>query len=281
MAEYLVTGNGAKHARGPLMGVILSFLDGGGIGQSWNDSTYAISSNEAMEAFRQRDVEGGKGALLEVSWLQKNATADTILRKCLFSVSDHREMWNLKLKETQSLSCATLEEAHTITSGILCSLSSECTPVGKDATDLLHNIIQIAILHFKEEITKTPTTMDKALRWLELGASTVSPIVSPVPSFEPDPALPRADPGPLLTCCHEWIRSAMWSGYSRETQMRLTRILGSALHASNSIMNSGRRIKGGSGAPLASTIVAARNDIIDSADQVIHVSSHPYNGTPH
>jgi hypothetical protein len=174
-----------------------------------------------------------------------------------------------------------LEESQTITSGILCSLSSECTPVGKDATDLLHNIIQIASLHFKEEITRTPTIMDKPLRWLELGASTVSPIVSPVPSFEPDPVLPRADPGPLLKCCHEWIRSAMWSRYSRETQMRLTRILGSALHASSSIINSGRRIKDGTGAPLASTVVAARNDIIDSADQVIHVSNHLYEGTPH
>jgi hypothetical protein len=92
MAEYLVTSNGTNHARGPLMGVILSFLDGGGIGQSWNDSAYAISSNEAMDAFRQRDVEGGKGALLEVSWLQKNTSADTILRKCLLSVSDHRKM---------------------------------------------------------------------------------------------------------------------------------------------------------------------------------------------
>jgi hypothetical protein len=185
------------------------------------------------------------------------------------------------LRETQSLSCATLEEACTITSGILCSLSSECTPVGKDATDLLHNIIQIASLHFKEEISKTPTMMDKPLRWLELGASTVSPVVSPVPSFEPDPIFPRADPGPLLRCCHEWIRPAMWSGYSRETQMRLTKILGSALHASSSITNSGRRIKDRIGAPLASTIVATRNDIIDSAGQVIHVSNHPYNGPPH
>jgi hypothetical protein len=92
MAEYVITINGTKFARGPLMGVILAFLDGGGIGHSWNNSAYAISSNEAMEAFRQRDVEGGKGALLEVSWLQKNATADTVLRKCLLSVRDHHEI---------------------------------------------------------------------------------------------------------------------------------------------------------------------------------------------
>src|SRR5450432_487513 len=97
----------------------------------------------------------------------------------------------------QSLSCATLEEAHTITS-ILSSLSSECTPVGKDATDLLHNIAQIASIHYREEITETPRMMDKSLRWLELGTSVVSPVVSPIPSFEPDPVLPRADPSPLL-----------------------------------------------------------------------------------
>ena len=92
IAEYLVTSNGTTYARGPLMGVILSFLDGGGLGHSWIDS--AISSNEAIAAFAQRDIEGGKGALLEVSWLQKDTAADAILRKSLLAVSTRLDSRN-------------------------------------------------------------------------------------------------------------------------------------------------------------------------------------------
>lgn len=87
-AEYLVSKDVNKGPRGPLMGVILQFLDGGGLGTSWIDAAHTVTSNVAMDAFRQRDMEGGKGALLEVSWLQRNSAADTILRNTLLPVCE-------------------------------------------------------------------------------------------------------------------------------------------------------------------------------------------------
>jgi len=146
-------------------------------------------------------------------------------------------------------------------------------PVGKDATDLLHSITQIASKHFKEEINETPTTMSNTLDWLNLGVSAVSPPISPVPSFEAEPALPRADPSPLLTAFHEWILTKMWNKYSQEVQMHLTLILGAALGASRAILNSGRRAKDEHQVQLIPTLIKARDDIIDHADQVMQVSS--------
>lgn len=132
--------------------------------------------------------------------------------------------------------------------------------------------MQAVPIQSKIEINRTPEMMDKSLGWLELAASIVSPVISPLPSFEPDPVLPRADPTPLLKSCHEWIRPVMWSKYSRETQRRVTKILGSAFRASSNLLSSGTKAKDASGVPLASAIVAARNDMIDLADQVIKVS---------
>ncbi|KIM34092.1 hypothetical protein M408DRAFT_19050 [Serendipita vermifera MAFF 305830] len=261
-AEYLVTNDGNGPKRGPLMNVVLQFLDGGGLGSSWTDAAHNVSSNVAMDSFRQRDVEGGKGALLEVSWLQRNTLADAILKKSLLS----------------ALPCATLEEAQIITLGILFSMYSQCIPLGMDATELLDAIIEVSKLHARKKAPETNTPIDNALPWLHLGLSALSPITSPIPSFEPDPLLPRADPTPLLKACHTWIQSPLWERHSLDSRMQLTVILGVALRACNASLKNGRKLADGRG--LTSTLLSTRNSIIDSMDPILRswIDSNGYNG---
>jgi hypothetical protein len=70
--ESMVSKSGDEETRCYLMTAMVSFLSGGGIG-------FPASSTNDVELFRQQDMSGGKGAILEVSWVQQNASADAVL----------------------------------------------------------------------------------------------------------------------------------------------------------------------------------------------------------
>lgn len=70
--ESMVSKSEDGETRCYLMAAMVSFLSGGGI------SFPAISTDD-VELFRQQDMSGGKGAILEVSWVRKNTSADEVL----------------------------------------------------------------------------------------------------------------------------------------------------------------------------------------------------------
>jgi hypothetical protein len=69
--ESMVSKSENGETRCYLMAAMISFLSGGGI------SFPTIPTD--VELFRQQDMLGGKGAILEVSWVQKNTSADEVL----------------------------------------------------------------------------------------------------------------------------------------------------------------------------------------------------------
>jgi hypothetical protein len=85
MMEYLGTDNDGNIRKGPLTEKILAYISGGGI--------YTLETNgvavgqDSPSLYRRLDTEGGKGAILEVSWLQNNLNADSILTEGFHRVS--------------------------------------------------------------------------------------------------------------------------------------------------------------------------------------------------
>lgn len=167
------------------------------------------------------------------------------------------------------MSCATLQEAQTITLGILFSLYGECIPLGSDAAQLLGAIIDVAEAPFRKGAKRSPALIVDCLPWFHLGTSTLLPAISPIPSFEPDHLLPRTEPSPLLKALCAWIQPSFWEEYSLEIRMQLTAILGIGLRACNTILRGGRSLLDGH--RLTSTLVEARKDVLGTSGLVMQV----------
>lgn len=87
ISEYLVTTVAGKPCRGSLMNVLISFLAGGGYSEEILPTNTSSHENQLVLRLRQRDCEGGLGPILEISWVKRSPSAESILREGLIRVS--------------------------------------------------------------------------------------------------------------------------------------------------------------------------------------------------
>lgn len=92
LMEYTVSSENQTDSRGDLMDLTIPFL----LNDRYEEKPVplnkqkaereASSEGQALPKLRQMDQEGGKGAILEVVWLQRNAAAEAILLDGCFRV---------------------------------------------------------------------------------------------------------------------------------------------------------------------------------------------------
>ncbi|PVF93915.1 hypothetical protein CPB86DRAFT_73249 [Serendipita vermifera] len=254
MMEYLLTNSDGVVRRGPLTEKIFAYLLGGG--------TYILETDHVIEGrynsaiYRRLDAEGGKGAILEVSWMQNNKRADSILTAGIHRVLPH----------------ITASEAKKIVVDVLFSLQSHCNYLSIPPTDTLRALVQITINHLRREILQQPSDLQDTTPWLEILILTLHPVSLPFLSTLSHPMLPRADPSVFLTALNQWfIPPNCWRKFTHRVQIIILQGIGTGLKACQQILQAKTELP--LPEELVSSVSQARDRILDHTDHIFVVSS--------
>lgn len=261
IVESMVSERNGKQVRCDLMATIVMFLSGGGLGAKINSVS---NPRNNINLFRQLDAFGGKGAVLEVSWIHQSASSDVILCNGIRKVG-LGYLKNQVLRHYQALCFATPEEAHLLLAEVLFSLKIACKPLGEDMDDTMDMLLRKARESLQPDLTSTPSAMLNTKKWLRLCELILSPVISPVYSDQTDSTLPRTNPLPFLKMLITWVLPAnLWKRYTTEAQCELLRLIGVVLRASRDIASSNA---------LASIIPATGDSRMQVTNLVQHLFS--------
>ncbi|KAG8805329.1 hypothetical protein FRC17_005561, partial [Serendipita sp. 399] len=219
--EYLFTtspdGNDQRSTFAP---VVVSFLAGGG------RLATVDATAQTGEILKERDAEGGKGAVIDISWFRKDTVADNILHTGLI----------------RAIPCLLPDEAKQVV-GVVLDLARNCAALSPEMDALLQLLVRISLDTFRKEFAEPSSNLETTLGWLDLSTTLIRPVVPPVESAGLNTQHPRANPTALLRALNIFILPhPVWNrlSLSRTAHRDLTSILGVALKSTRTLLETSR-----------------------------------------